>query len=236
MIRAAAARDTPRPQAPGPRLVVLALDSATSRGSLALRRDGQALASAILPEGGQGDALALHVEALLAGAGIRMGELGLLAATIGPGRFTGLRAGLAFMRGLSLALGVPVAGVTTLAALRAATACAPGEVALACIDSRRAEFFFQLGAQAAPFACRAADLATRMPPGARIVAVGERAEEAATALGEAGFAARAVPRLVDAADVAALAEAMPRPAHPPAPLYIHPPATTAPRAARRAAR
>ncbi|MFM8682103.1 MAG: tRNA (adenosine(37)-N6)-threonylcarbamoyltransferase complex dimerization subunit type 1 TsaB, partial [Alphaproteobacteria bacterium] len=78
-------------------MIVLALDSATSRGSLALRRDGEVVAATILPEGGQGDALALHVEALLAGAGIRMGELGLLAATIGPGRFTGLRAGLAFM-------------------------------------------------------------------------------------------------------------------------------------------
>jgi hypothetical protein len=66
--------------------------------------------------------------------------------------------------------------------------------------------------------------------------VGERAEEAATALDEAGIAARAQPRLVAAADVAALAEAMPRPARPPAPLYIHPPATTAPRASRRAGR
>ncbi|MFM8988424.1 MAG: tRNA (adenosine(37)-N6)-threonylcarbamoyltransferase complex dimerization subunit type 1 TsaB [Alphaproteobacteria bacterium] len=217
-------------------MIVLALDSATSRGSLALRRDGEVVAATILPEGGQGDALALHVEALLAGAGIRMGELGLLAATIGPGRFTGLRAGLAFMRGLSLALGVPVAGVTTLAALRAATACAAGEVPLACVDSRRAEFFFPLGAGGTPFACRAAELAARIAPGTRIVAVGERAEEAATALSGAGRAARAVPRLVEAADVAAIAESMERPVGPPAPLYIHPPATTAPRATRRAAR
>jgi len=217
-------------------LIVLALDSATSRGSLALRRDGEAVAAAILPEGGQGDALALHVEALLAGAGIRMRELGLLAATIGPGRFTGLRAGLAFMRGLSLALGIPVAGVTTLAALRAGYACAPGEAPLACVDSRRAEFFFQLGAGGAPFACRASDLPARIAPGTRVVAVGERAEEAAAALAEAGRVARAVPRLVDAADVAALAEAMPIPERPPAPLYIQPPATTAPRATRRAGR
>lgn len=217
-------------------MIILALDSATSRGSLALRRDGETIASAILPEGGQGDALALHVEALLAGAGIRMGELGLLAATIGPGRFTGLRAGLAFMRGLSLALGIPVAGVTTLAALRAASACAPGETALATIDSRRAEFFFQLGAEGAPFACRAGELAARIAPATRVVAVGERAGEAAAALAEAGREARAVPRLVDAADVAAIAAGLPRPDGPPAPLYIHPPATTAPRATPRAGR
>ncbi len=217
-------------------MIVLALDSATSRGSLALRRDGATIASAILPEGGQGDALALHVEALLAGAGVRMGELGLLAATTGPGRFTGLRAGLAFMRGLSLALGIPVAGVTTLAALRAASAAAPGEAALACIDSRRAEFFFQLGEDGAPFACLAGELATHVAPARRLVAVGERAEEAAQALRAAGLEARAAPRLVEAACVAAIAEAMPRPDRPPAPLYIHPPATTAPRPARRAGR
>lgn len=56
------------------------------------------------------------IEHLLAGAGVRKGVSGLsrLAATRGPGSFTGLRVGLSTLHGLALASGVPAFGVSAL--------------------------------------------------------------------------------------------------------------------------
>ena len=65
-----------------------------------------------------------HVEELvpmvrrtLKKAGSTFGQLDLIAVTIGPGSFTGLRTGLAAAKGLGLALNIPVHGVTTLEAV-----------------------------------------------------------------------------------------------------------------------
>jgi len=63
-------------------------------------------------------------------------ELTVIVVGTGPGSFTGLRMGIAAARGLSFALDVPVAGVSTLAAL---TAGAPGAVPV--IDGGRREVF-----------------------------------------------------------------------------------------------
>lgn len=61
--------------------------------------------------------LAPVAEQVMRMAGVAFTDLGRIAVVAGPGSFTGLRTGVAFARGLSLALGVPAVGVTSLEAL-----------------------------------------------------------------------------------------------------------------------
>ena len=158
-------------------MLILALDGATAQPSIALWRDGVTLAALRQASAEPGstmksDALPLRAEALLAQAGLAFAALDRLAVTIGPGRFTGLRASLAFMRGLALALGAPLIGVTTLEALRPRRRAAPGEVTLASIGSGRAELFFAIDDGPA-FACLPADLEGHLPRDAAVAVVGD---------------------------------------------------------------
>ena len=112
--------------------LVLAFDTATEIATSALL-DG----SEVLGERTSRAVTILEdVDALLRQAGARPGDLEGIAVGTGPGSFTGVRIGLATARGLSLALDIGVAGVSTLDALAAG---APG--ALPVIDARRREIF-----------------------------------------------------------------------------------------------
>ena len=113
-------------------MLTLAFDTATSVATTALVRDGEVL--------GERASRAVRVLAdadeLLREAGVEPSELGGVVVGTGPGSFTGLRMGLAAVRGLAFALDVPVAGVSTLDALAAG---APG--ALPVVDAGRREVF-----------------------------------------------------------------------------------------------
>jgi tRNA threonylcarbamoyl adenosine modification protein YeaZ len=115
-------------------VLILAFDTATSSATSALVRDGAVLGVRTTTP----VRVLEDVDALLAAAGIEARELDALAVGIGPGSFTGVRMGLAAARGLALALDIPVAGVSTLAALGTG---APDAVPL--IDAKRRELFLE---------------------------------------------------------------------------------------------
>ena len=115
-------------------MLILAFDTATSVATSALVRDGDVLGErATTPLRVLED-----VDTLLRDAGAEPRDLDALAVGIGPGSFTGVRMGLAAARALALALNLPAAGVSTLAALAAG---APDAVPL--IDAKRRELFLE---------------------------------------------------------------------------------------------
>ncbi len=124
-----------------PAVIVLALDTALAACSAAISRDGVTLASRSERIGrGHDRVLMPMLGAVLADAGLDYADLDGIAATVGPGAFTGIRIGLAAARGLVLALGRPGAGVTTLESL--AARAGPGPL-VATLDSGRGDFFAQ---------------------------------------------------------------------------------------------
>jgi len=93
-----------------------------------------------------------HAEALMPQIGRVMKESGLpfaaldrVAVTTGPGSFTGLRVGLSAARGIGLAAGKPVVGLTTLSAYAAPIVSENGEhPILVAIDARHDQVYFQV--------------------------------------------------------------------------------------------
>jgi len=113
-------------------VLTLAFDTATSRATAALVRDGEVLGERV----SRAVRVLEDADELFRASNAEPTELTGIAVGTGPGSFTGLRMGLAAARGLALALEVPVAGVPTLEALAAG---APGAVPV--VDAGRREVF-----------------------------------------------------------------------------------------------
>lgn len=118
----------------------LAIDTAAPRLQLALTspaREPVTLSEEMAK--GQAERLFPALAELLAEAGTDYRGLARIAATTGPGSFTGLRIGLSAARGLGLALGVPVLGIPSLTAI---SLSAKGP-ALVLLDAKRGEAYVQ---------------------------------------------------------------------------------------------
>lgn len=124
-------------------LLALGVDTSTEKRSVALLRGGRLLAESVsdLREGGSASLLS-DIERALASASSKLGDVGLFAAAVGPGSFTGLRAGLATLKGLALVLEKPLVGVPTLHAV--AYGARPAGRVVALIPAGRGEVFAQL--------------------------------------------------------------------------------------------
>lgn len=144
-------------------LLTLGVDTSTERRSVALLAGGRVLAESSngLREGGSANLLA-DIDRVLAAAGVKLSEVGLYAAAVGPGSFTGLRAGLATVKGLALTTGKPAVGVQTLHAL--AYTVRPAARVVALIPAGRGEVFAQLLSVSAEGLVTELESPTHIPP------------------------------------------------------------------------
>ena len=123
-------------------MIVLAIDTCLGACSVAVVFDGRTVAAASEPmTRGHQERLAPMAREVMGRADLDFTALDRIAVTVGPGSFTGLRVGLAFAKGLALALGKPCIGVGTLEAL-ADTVAEPGPLAVV-IDSGRGQVYLQ---------------------------------------------------------------------------------------------
>jgi len=95
---------------------ILSIDSSTHLASIALAIDDVIIAEILFrAEKSLSARLLPEIERMLASSGLTVGEIDLFACAVGPGSFTGVRAGVATIQGLSLATGKPCVGFSTLA-------------------------------------------------------------------------------------------------------------------------
>ena len=220
--------------------ICLALDTALEACSvgLAIRANGQVthFERSLALGRGHAEHLMDELQLLLNGQGLAYKDLTRIAATIGPGSFTGLRVGLATARALALALDIPVIGASTLMALALDAQAAGKRGAIGCfIDARRNQIygqFFTLGDEGTPpqaiseaeaktadqFAqeCTAFPDLTLIGNGAPLVIAAAPDEK----LENATFLPVSYPRM---AALARWALDEPKAATPPAPLYLRSP-------------
>jgi tRNA threonylcarbamoyladenosine biosynthesis protein TsaB len=121
---------------------VLALDTATEACSAALLRGDELIGR--FSEGGLSHARRIlgMVDAVLEEAGMSLSMLDGIAASIGPGAFTGVRISVAVAQGLAFGAGLPVVAVTTLEALASKIVSGGAAGALACLDARMGEVYW----------------------------------------------------------------------------------------------
>jgi tRNA threonylcarbamoyladenosine biosynthesis protein TsaB len=123
---------------------VLAVDTSTMAGGVALLEDARVVGESLLDvRTTHSERLMLAVDRALGDAGWNARDLDGLAVAVGPGSFTGLRIGLAAVKGLALALGHPIAAVPTLDAMAAAL---PWTTRPVCpvLEARRGEVYASL--------------------------------------------------------------------------------------------
>jgi len=95
----------------------LGIETATSIASVGIVVEDQVIAECALPvRGSHARTLLPLIDTVLAAAGLGLCDLDLLAVSIGPGSFTGLRIGLSVAKGLVFATGLPLVAVPTLTA------------------------------------------------------------------------------------------------------------------------
>jgi tRNA threonylcarbamoyladenosine biosynthesis protein TsaB len=217
---------------------ILALDASLARCSAAVLADEVILAQRSA-DAGRGHAALLPpmAQAVLDEAGIDANALDAVAAVVGPGGFTGLRAALALAEGIALGARLPCLGVTTGEALAAAL---PPQVRTtravwSVIDNRRGRVVLERFAPGADSPLGPPEVVgeAELPPAQGPVAlVGDAAPAVAAWLAAAGVDALLtdvrMPDAAAAARVAALRLAGRLPPLAAQPLYVEAPAVRVP--------
>ena len=128
-------------------MITLAIDTSTPRGAVSLLREDKPLAEGVFDRSEAGQNLFDTAGRLLAENHVGVADVGLVAVGLGPGSFTGIRAGLAAAKGLALPRRLPIKGASSYDAL-ALTALPgmPRDCPHMCVlgDARRDEIYFAL--------------------------------------------------------------------------------------------
>ena len=124
-------------------MLILGIESSAKAASAALCRDGELLGQYFQCAGlTHSRTLLPMAEELLRGTGTELRELDAVAVAAGPGSFTGVRIGVAAVKGLCWGAQLPAIGVSTLEAMAwHGLAAAPGELVCCCMDARRDQVY-----------------------------------------------------------------------------------------------
>ena len=137
-------------------MIVLGLDSTGKTASAALVQDGVLIYENYLAAGlTHSERLLTLCDDALRAAGLQVKDVDLFAVTHGPGSFTGLRIGLAAVKGMAMPFHTPCVGVSTLEAL--AWGLRVDGSALCALDARRGEVYY------AAFSVKDGDVYKRQP-------------------------------------------------------------------------
>ncbi len=177
---------------------VLALDTASATASLAVVSHGKVVAEHSRSAASHGAELPAAVAEVLEKAGLKLHDLHGIGVGIGPGSFTGLRVGMAYAKGLVLALGCVLIGIPTFdcLALVAFEKASPSEGTLVCpiFDARKGEVYanlYRAGADrldkiSQPLVIRLENLFPELSDG--VILIGDsKAKEASLLLNERGI-------------------------------------------------
>lgn len=120
-------------------MLVLGIETSTSRTSVAIGNEFELVASWQLGRGPASDrSLMGGIKSLLDSTSLRFSDLSGVSVGLGPGRFTGLRVGLATGKAIAQTLSIPIAGISSLDALAYSVRHARTEICV-CMDARRKE-------------------------------------------------------------------------------------------------
>ena len=204
--------------------MILAIDTCLGAASVAVVDGERVLASLSEPmTRGHQERLGLIARQAMTDAGAGFNALTRIGVTIGPGSFTGLRVGLAFAKGLSVALSIPCVGVGSLAAL--AASAEGGGFKVAAVDARKDQLYVQIfdgpTALMAPDVLPVEAVAARMIElysGGPATIIGSGAAMLEGVIAGARLLPLAAPEPAAVARLTAAA-----PLTPPRPLYLRPP-------------
>lgn len=137
-------------------MILLAIDTATERCSVALRIDGRVIERASEQPRGHADLVLPMVESVLLEGGLKLADLEGIAYGRGPGAFTGVRIAVGVVQGLAFGAGLKTVGISNLAAV-AQQVAQPGDRVLVCMDARMEQVYWSSFARE-----RSSDLVTAL--------------------------------------------------------------------------
>ena len=125
-------------------MIVLAIEASAQVASVAVQRDEMLLAEQMINgKLTHSETLMPMVQSVMCQAELEPAELDMLAVTVGPGSFTGLRIGAATVKGLALGLDIPVMPLPTLEVLAYGAVLSDGQI-VPIMDARRGQVYAAL--------------------------------------------------------------------------------------------